>query len=267
MVGLVAAQYGVTNEEAARRVTRMESDIKTSQAQSEQRTSAAADEAARATAARELFPALILGLLGALVGSWIATRHKRVLHPAVHQAYPVQHDLGHLPGVASERSEPSSMSVHEDHDNLMYQYLRGISFPVSKQELLRLARSSGKAGMLHSMEDMPKAVMQMLTRFSGRSVAWCTENSFKTSKFGPVVGNNLAAVKLRWRSLRSRGSRGDASALHGGTYSGSMAQSQGRPQWIARTVTLMRSIVSAIDSKEKFQTKMARSKVRQVGRC
>jgi hypothetical protein len=159
LVSLVAAQYGVTNEEAARRVTRMENDIKTSQAQMEQRASAAADQAARgtATAAQGLFPALVLGLLGALVGSWIGTRHKRVLHPAI-QAYPVQHDVGHPAGAAFGRIEPSSVSVYDDRDHLVYQYLRGISFPVSKQELLRMARSSGNAGagLLHSIEDMPE---------------------------------------------------------------------------------------------------------------
>jgi hypothetical protein len=157
LVALVGAQYGVTNEEAARRVARLENDIKTSQAQVEQRANVAADEAARATAtaARGLFPALVLGLLGALVGSWIGTRHKRVLHPAVHEAYPVQHDVVHS---AFGRVEPSSVSVYDDRDHLVYQYLRGISFPVSKQQLLRMARSSGNAGagLLHTIEDMPE---------------------------------------------------------------------------------------------------------------
>jgi hypothetical protein len=165
LVALVAAQYGVTNEEAARRVARLENDIKTSQAQVEQRANTAADEAARATAtaARGLFPALILGLLGALVGSWIGTRHKRVLHPAVHEAYPavheaypVQHDVVHSSTYG--RVEPSSVSVYDDRDHMVYQYLRGISFPVSKQQLLRMARSSGSAGagLLHTIEDMPE---------------------------------------------------------------------------------------------------------------
>jgi hypothetical protein len=165
LVALVGAQYGVTNEEAARRVARLENDIKTSQAQVEQRANVAADEAARATAtaARGLFPALVLGLLGALVGSWIGTRHKRVLHPAVHEAYPavheaypVQHDVVHSSTYG--RVEPSSVSVYDDRDHLVYQYLRGISFPVSKQQLLRMARSSGNAGagLLHTIEDMPE---------------------------------------------------------------------------------------------------------------
>lgn len=161
LVSLVAAQYGVTNDEAARRVTRMENDVKTSEAQLEQRASAAADQAANATAtaARALFPALVLGLLGALIGSWIGTRHKRALHPqpVIHETYPaVHHDVGHP--AAFGRVEPSSVSVFDDRDHLVYQYLRGISFPVNKQELLRMARSSGSAGagLLHSIEDMPE---------------------------------------------------------------------------------------------------------------
>jgi hypothetical protein len=120
-----------------------------------------ADQAANATAtaARALFPALVLGLLGALIGSWLGTRHKRVLHPhpVIHETYPVvHHDVGHP--VAFGRVEPSSVSVFDDRDHLVYQYLRGISFPVNKQELLRMARSSGNAGagLLHSIEDMPE---------------------------------------------------------------------------------------------------------------
>jgi hypothetical protein len=157
LVALVAAQSGVTNDEAARRVTRMENDVKARLSQVEQSASAAADDVVRdtTTAARALFPALVLGLLGALVGSWIGTRHKRVLHPVVEQAYPMQHDVT---GAAFERVRPSSVSVYDDRDHLVHQYLRGFSFPMNKQELLRLVRSRGNAGagLLHSIEDMPE---------------------------------------------------------------------------------------------------------------
>ena len=157
LVALVAAQSGVTNDEAARRVTRMANDVKASVAQAEQTASAAADDVARdtATAARALFPALVLGLLGALVGSWIGTRHKRILHPVIEQAHPPQHEVTRA---AFERAEPSSVSVYDDRDHLVYQYLRGFSFPMNKQELLRLVRSRGNAGagLLHSIEDMPE---------------------------------------------------------------------------------------------------------------
>ena len=159
LVALVAAQFGVTNEEAARRVTRLEGDVRTTLAQAEQRADAAADNVAYNTAAtaRALFTALVLGLLGALVGSWIGTRHKRVLHPADEQ-HPIRHDVSHRTYAAYERAEPSSVSIYDDRDHLAHQYLRGISFPVNKQELLRLARSRGSAGpdLLHSIEDMPE---------------------------------------------------------------------------------------------------------------
>jgi hypothetical protein len=156
LVALVAAQSGVTKEEAARRVTAMENDAKTSLAQTEQKARAAADEVARtaATAARALFTALVLGLLAALVGAWIGTRHKRVLHPVfehVHEtlapAYPAH--------TVHERIEPFSVSAYEDTGPLVSQYLRGVSFPVTKQDLLRLARSNGaRSSLLHSIEAM-----------------------------------------------------------------------------------------------------------------
>jgi len=156
LIALVAAQSGVTKEEAARRVTGMENDAKATLAQVEQKARAAADEVARttATAARALFTALVLGLLAALVGAWIGTRHKRVLHPVI--------EHGHETFAASypthtfhERVEPSSVSVYDDTGHLLTQYLRGASFPVTKQDLLRLARSSGaRSSLLHSIEAM-----------------------------------------------------------------------------------------------------------------
>jgi hypothetical protein len=157
LVALVAAQSGVTGDEAARRVTQMENDARVSVTQAEQEKRSAADEVAHnaATAARALFSALTLGLLGALVGSWIGTRHKRALHPVHEYAGPTQPSPAHA---AYERYEPVSVSVYDDADRLVSQYLRGVSFPVNKQDLLRLARSSGNAapGLLHSIEGMPE---------------------------------------------------------------------------------------------------------------
>ena len=93
LVDLVAAQSGVTRDEAARRVTRMEDDVRASRAQVEQRARVAADEVAQstATAARALFTALVVGLLAALIGAWLGTRHKRILHPIVEHAPAVEH--------------------------------------------------------------------------------------------------------------------------------------------------------------------------------
>jgi hypothetical protein len=154
LVALVAAQSGITKDEAARRVTRMENDVKASLAQVEQRARVAADEVAHnaATAARALFTALVIGLLAALAGAWIGTRHKRVLHPVVEHA--------HAPAIvpthtAYERFEPSSVNVYDDTSHLVSQYLRGVTFPVSKQDLLRLARShNAGSNLLHSIEGL-----------------------------------------------------------------------------------------------------------------
>ena len=154
LVALVAAQSGVTKDEAASRVTRMENDVKASLAQVEQRARVAADEVAHnaATAARALFTALVVGLLAALVGAWIGTRHKRVLHPVVEHA--------HAPAIVPthtvyERFEPASVSVYDDTGHLVSQYLRGVTFPLSKQDLLRLARShNASSNLLHAIENM-----------------------------------------------------------------------------------------------------------------
>ena len=154
LVALVAAQSGVTREEATQRVARMESDAKASISQVEQKARVTADALARgvATASQVLFTALVLGLLAALVGAWIGTRHKRALHAASeHQ------DAMRDPVYAAHTvyGTPASVSVYDDTGQMVSQYLRGVSFPVNKQDLLRLARSGNAgAGLLHSIETM-----------------------------------------------------------------------------------------------------------------
>jgi hypothetical protein len=172
LIALVAAQSGITREEAAQRVSRLENDAKTSFAQVEQKARAAADVVAQgaASAARALFTALVLGLLAALLGAWIGTRHKRILHstdshlavaPAyagrsAHETMEPTHAPAYGTRAAYESVRPSSVSVYDDSDRLLHQYLGGVAFPVSKQELLRLARSgNGGPGLLHSIEGMP----------------------------------------------------------------------------------------------------------------
>jgi Protein of unknown function (DUF2795) len=149
LTSLVAAEYGVTKDEAAQRIARTESDAKARLAQAEQSARAEADEIAQgsAAAARALFTALVLGLLAALMGAWLGTRHKRVLHP----------EEGHVPVAAGygHVTEPVSLSVYDDGGHLISQYLRGVSFPVTKQDLLRFARA-GNAGpaLIHSIEGL-----------------------------------------------------------------------------------------------------------------
>jgi hypothetical protein len=155
LVNLVAAQSGVTREEATRRVTQMENDAKASLALVEQKARTAADEVARstATAARALFTALVVGLLAALVGAWLGTRHKRVLHPVVEHSF-TTHEPAYG-GVLHERGDPSSVFVYDDGGRLVMQYLRGVTFPVNKQDLLRLARSrNARSSLLQSIERM-----------------------------------------------------------------------------------------------------------------
>jgi hypothetical protein len=163
LVDLVAAQFGITKEEAAQRVNRMESEARASLTQVEQKTREAADAVAAGTAsaARALFTALVLGLLTALVGAWIGTRHKRVLHPVVE----VGRDV-HVPAYVAPTHAgpmvhamvgPSSISVYEDSGHLVWQYLRDISFPASKQDLLRMARSgNNEPSLLQSIEALPE---------------------------------------------------------------------------------------------------------------
>jgi Protein of unknown function (DUF2795) len=151
LASLVAAQYGLTKDEAGQRVARMESDAKTRLAEAEQRARAVADEVAQDTsaAARALFTALVLGLLGALVGAWLGTRHKRLLHPEEAHASVAAPAYGHAV------TEPVSVSVYDDAGHVVAQYLRGVAFPVSKQDLLRFARTSNAGpALLHSIEGL-----------------------------------------------------------------------------------------------------------------
>ena len=149
LTSLVAAQFGLTKEEAAQRVARMESDAKARLALVEQRERAEADEIAQGASAgaRALFTALTLGLLAALFGAWLGTRHKRILHP----------EEAHVPVAAGygQVTEPVSVSVYDDAGHLVSQYLRGVSFPVTKQDLLRFARASNAGpALLHSIEGL-----------------------------------------------------------------------------------------------------------------
>lgn len=137
LVALIAAQYGVTNDQAAQRLTSVENAAKERLARIDDNRRAQAETIVQAgtDAARALFTSLALGLLAALVGSWLGTRHKRILHPE--EAY--AHAAGAMrPGHA----DPMSVSIYDDTWRLVSQYLHGASFPMSKQDLLRYARSS-----------------------------------------------------------------------------------------------------------------------------
>lgn len=163
LVALVAAHYGVTKEEAVRRINLLESELKANLAQAEQRARLVEDDLAHGAAigARSLFASLVLGLLAALIGAWIGTRHKRALHP--------QHDEDvHVQRYGAHEFPAGSVSVYDDNGHPFAQYLRGVTFPIDKQELLRLARSgNSSADLLHAIERLREgsftSVQEILT--------------------------------------------------------------------------------------------------------
>jgi hypothetical protein len=127
----------------------MESDAKATFAAADQRARDLADQAAQgvASGARALFTSLVFGLLGALIGAWLGTRHKRVLHPHETQIAP--------PPLAEHRysTAPSYSAIYDDSDRVIANYLRGVSFPASKQDLLRYARASNVGSdVLHMID-------------------------------------------------------------------------------------------------------------------
>jgi hypothetical protein len=164
LVDLVAAEAGVTKEEAARRVTRLETDAKANRTLVAEKARIAAETAAQGAgiAARALFTGLTTGLLAALIGAWFGTRHKRILHPPEREALaPGYAEAGRTPAYGArsyyERGEAADTSRYGEADHLASQYLMGISFPASKQDLLSLARSSRvDARVLRAIERLPE---------------------------------------------------------------------------------------------------------------
>jgi hypothetical protein len=149
LISLVAAQFGLTNDEATQRVARMESDAKATFAAADQRVRELADQAGQSvmSGARALFVSLVFGLLGALIGAWLGTRHKRILHPHETQIAPAPL------ATHTYSAAPSYSAIYDDSDRLMANYLRGVSFPASKQELLRYARASNVGSDVLNMID------------------------------------------------------------------------------------------------------------------
>jgi hypothetical protein len=168
---LVAAQAGISKDEAARRVARMEQDATTALAQAAQQARKAAETAAQGAAisAKALFSGLLLGLAGAMAGAWIGTRHARVLTPhhepeyeahttttVTHHAYEPAagtiHHTVHEPLIPS--TTPASVRVYDDRS--LPAFLRGASFPTTKHELLQLARLNSDDPMaLRRLEQVP----------------------------------------------------------------------------------------------------------------
>ena len=149
---LVAAQVGISKEEAARRVGRMEQDAVAALAQTEQQARKAAAAAAHGAAAgaKALFSGLLLSLAGAMVGAWIGTRHSRLLTPIQEHEY----DMHTTTTVTHHAYDPVAATHYTAHDPVaaaptvrvyderVPSYLRSVSFPATKQDLLRVARAN-----------------------------------------------------------------------------------------------------------------------------
>jgi hypothetical protein len=152
---LVAAQDNVTREEAARRVARMQDNATTILAQAR----SAADEAAAATSlgARALFSSLLLGLGAAMLGAWFGTRHARVLTPMQEPAYE-PYAPGYVAGTdyAPQYAPVRVDTVADTSPRVVPAYVRNISFPATKQDLLRAARAVPDEPLaLHRLERVP----------------------------------------------------------------------------------------------------------------
>src|SRR6516225_1198275 len=167
---LVAAQAGVSKEEAARRVARMEQDAVAALASAEQQARKAAETAAHGAAAgaKGLFSGLLLSLAGALVGAWLGTRHARILTPHeleydTHTTTTVTHNT-YEPAVSTHvvhepvATAPTTVRVYDEPagTGTVPAYLRGASYPATKQDLLRLARANNSEPMmLRRIEQLP----------------------------------------------------------------------------------------------------------------
>jgi Protein of unknown function (DUF2795) len=171
LVTLVAAQDGVSREEAARRVAQMEQDAVTALAQAHQQALKAANVAAHGAAvgARAMFSSLLLSLAGALGGAWLGTRHARVLTPVVHEpeyetrttTYVTHHtpeptNAIHHTTESPTAAAPSSVRVYDEPVGTAPAYLKGIAFPATKQDLLRAARAANDEPMaVRRIEQIP----------------------------------------------------------------------------------------------------------------
>ena len=152
----------------------------TALAQTEQQARRAAEAAARGAAvgAKALFSGLLLSLAAAMGGAWIGTRHARVLTPhepeydthttttVTHHAYePVAptHYTTHEPVAATRytsyepvTASPTTVRVHDETGGRVPAYLRSVSFPATKQDLLRVARANDDDPIgLRRVEQLP----------------------------------------------------------------------------------------------------------------
>jgi hypothetical protein len=150
---LVVAAANVTREEAARRVARMEQDATAALAQARTAGDAAASSAA--LGAKAIFSALLLGLGAAMLGAWIGTRHARVLTPVHEPAYDT-HTTTYVTQAAYEPPPAPTSVVYDETSRPVPSYLRDVTFPATKHDLLRAARArNDEPTALRRLEQVP----------------------------------------------------------------------------------------------------------------
>ena len=166
---LVAAQAGISKEDAARRVARMEQDAVAAVASAEQQARKAAETAAHGAAAgaKALFSGLLLSLAGAMAGAWLGTRHARLLTPHepeydTHTTTTVTHHAYEPPATTRYTTyepvaaSPTTVRVYDETGGRVPAYLRSASFPATKQDLLRVARANDDDPVaLRRVEQLP----------------------------------------------------------------------------------------------------------------
>jgi hypothetical protein len=153
LTSLVAAAANVTREEAARRVARMEQDATAALAQARTAGDAAASSAA--LGAKAIFSALLLGLGAAMLGAWIGTRHARVLTPVHEPAYDT-HTTTYVTQAAYEPPPAPTSVVYDETSRPVPSYLRDVTFPATKHDLLRAARArNDEPTALRRLEQVP----------------------------------------------------------------------------------------------------------------
>ena len=154
LTSLVAADANVTRDEAARRVARMEQDATSALAQA--RTAGDSAAAGASVGAKALFSSLLLGLGAAMLGAWLGTRHARVLAP-LHEPIPDTHTTTHVTHHTYETPPaPASVHVYDDTRPPVPAYVRDVTFPTTKQELLRAARARNDEPVtLRRLEQLP----------------------------------------------------------------------------------------------------------------
>ena len=129
LVSLVAAQYGLTKDEAAQRASRMESEVKARLSEAERRAQAVADAVSSGDYGRRARPVHGARARAARRADRRLARHPPQAHPSSGRgAVPIAAGYGHV-------TEPVSVSVYDDGGHLISQYLRGVSFPISRPNL------------------------------------------------------------------------------------------------------------------------------------